>query len=110
MTDFEVVTLSIFNLGPGELALIFLILLLLFGGSKLPEVARSMGKAMRAFREESQALKRELEEAANPADKPELNPMPPSSASAKPGETASKEAKTLDVKPETTIESQKSKS
>jgi len=106
----EFLAMSIFNLGPGELALIFLIVLLLFGGSKLPEVARSMGKAMRAFREESQALKRELEEAANPPEsKPELKPTPPSS-SAKPGETPSQETKTIDVKPEATIESQKSKS
>lgn len=102
MNGQEFVAMSIFNLGPGELALIFLIVLLLFGGSKLPEVARSMGKAMRAFREESTALRRELEEAA----KPEPTPTPPS---AKPGETASKETKAIDVKPETTIESQKSK-
>ncbi len=100
MNGQEFMAMSIFNLGPGELALIFLIVLLLFGGSKLPEVARSMGKAMRAFREESSALRRELEEATKEdVTKPELSPTP--GPQAKPAEGASKETKTIDVKPET---------
>ncbi len=39
-----------FGLGPQELIIIFLIILLLFGSTKLPELARGMGKAMREFR------------------------------------------------------------
>jgi TatA/E family protein of Tat protein translocase len=46
---------------PTELIVIFAIILLLFGGSKLPELARSLGKAQRAFREEASAMKREIE-------------------------------------------------
>jgi TatA/E family protein of Tat protein translocase len=41
-----------FNLGAPELLLIFLVVLLLFGGSKLPELARGLGKAIRNFKEE----------------------------------------------------------
>lgn len=38
------------KLGPGELILILLIALLIFGPSKLPELATSMGDAIREFR------------------------------------------------------------
>jgi sec-independent protein translocase protein TatA len=37
-------------IGGQEWLLIFLIILLLFGASKLPELARSMGKAKREFK------------------------------------------------------------
>lgn len=55
--------------GPGELLIIFAIVLLLFGGSKLPQVARSMGQAMRAFKEEANKLKSEIELEAEPEQK-----------------------------------------
>mgnify|MGYP001558899354 CR=1 FL=1 len=38
------------NLGAPELLLILLIVLLLFGGKKLPELARSAGSSMRELR------------------------------------------------------------
>ncbi|MBI5253205.1 MAG: twin-arginine translocase TatA/TatE family subunit [Euryarchaeota archaeon] len=39
-----------FGLGPQEVLLVFLIILLLFGASKLPELARSLGKAKGEFK------------------------------------------------------------
>jgi len=48
------------SLGLRELLIILLIILILFGGRKLPELARSLGKAVRIFREESERLRREL--------------------------------------------------
>ncbi|MBA2728068.1 MAG: twin-arginine translocase TatA/TatE family subunit [Parachlamydiaceae bacterium] len=36
--------------GTGELIVILCIILLLFGGKKLPEVARSLGKGIREFK------------------------------------------------------------
>ena len=39
-----------FNLGTGELVIIFLILLLLFGGKRLPGLARGFAKSLREFR------------------------------------------------------------
>lgn len=39
-----------FGLGMQELIVIFLIILLLFGSSKLPELAKGLGKAMREFK------------------------------------------------------------
>lgn len=38
------------NLGPTELLILFAIVLLIFGGSKLPKLARSLGDAQREFR------------------------------------------------------------
>ena len=40
------------NLGPAEIAIIVLIILLLFGGKKLPELARSLGRSMRIMKSE----------------------------------------------------------
>lgn len=38
------------NLGAGEIILILAVLLLLFGGSKLPKLARSLGSSMTEFK------------------------------------------------------------
>lgn len=43
--------MGLFGLGAQELVVIFLILLLLFGGKKLPELAKSMGTALREFQQ-----------------------------------------------------------
>ena len=39
-----------FGLGPAELLIVGAILLLLFGGTKLPQLARSLGQAQREFK------------------------------------------------------------
>jgi len=38
-------------LGTGELIIIFCVILLLFGGKRLPELARSLGKGIKEFKE-----------------------------------------------------------
>lgn len=38
------------NLGPAELAIILVIVLVLFGGAKLPSLARSLGQAQKEFK------------------------------------------------------------
>lgn len=50
-----------FNLGMGELLIILVIALLFLGPSKLPEVASSLGKAIRSFRKATSDLKDSLE-------------------------------------------------
>ena len=45
-----------FNLGPVELGLILLIVAMLFGVGKLPEVFGAVGKGVREFRKESGML------------------------------------------------------
>lgn len=39
------------SLGTGELLIILLIILLVFGGAKLPKLARSLGQAQKEFKE-----------------------------------------------------------
>jgi sec-independent protein translocase protein TatA len=42
------------NLGAPELIVVLLIILLIFGGSKLPQLARSLGKAQSEFKKGSE--------------------------------------------------------
>ncbi|MEF2278079.1 twin-arginine translocase TatA/TatE family subunit [Deinococcus sp. YIM 134068] len=49
------------NIGPGELLVILLIALLVFGPRKLPELGKSLGAGIREFRRGTQGLKEELE-------------------------------------------------
>ncbi len=49
------------SIGMQELIVIFLIVLLLFGSKRLPELARGMGKALREFKKATNELKSELD-------------------------------------------------
>lgn len=49
MLDF--ITLIIGNLGMGEIIIIALVVLLLFGGRKIPELMRGIGKGVSSFRQ-----------------------------------------------------------
>jgi sec-independent protein translocase protein TatA len=48
------------NMGGGEIMLILGVVLLLFGGKKLPELARGLGKGLRDFKDASEGVKREI--------------------------------------------------
>ena len=50
------------SIGPLELVLIFVVALLVFGPKKLPEIGRSVGKALREFKKTSDELKGRIEE------------------------------------------------
>jgi sec-independent protein translocase protein TatA len=54
------------GLGTPELLLILVVVILLFGASRLPQLAKSLGKSKRAFREGQEEAEEEarLEEAA----------------------------------------------
>lgn len=50
------------SLGFAEMAIIFVIALIVFGPRKLPELGRSLGTAMREFRRSLNQIQREIEE------------------------------------------------
>ena len=49
-------TLAIAGLGTTELLIILAVIILLFGASKLPELARGSGRALRIFKAETKGL------------------------------------------------------
>lgn len=48
------------NMGTPEIMVIMFAILLLFGGKKLPELARGLGKGIREFKDASEGVKREI--------------------------------------------------
>jgi sec-independent protein translocase protein TatA len=59
-----------FGLGFGEMVLIFAVLLLFFGGKRLPEVAGAMGKGIRDFKRSLNGLDEPSISAAQPPATP----------------------------------------
>jgi sec-independent protein translocase protein TatA len=64
--------LFIGGLGPPELAIIALAVILLFGASKLPKLARSMGSATGEFKKGRQEVEEELEEIQGEPDEEDV--------------------------------------
>ena len=60
------ITPLIAGLGAQELILILLVLILLFGASKLPELARGSGRALRIFKAETKGLMDEDDDEIKP--------------------------------------------
>ncbi|MFJ2746115.1 Sec-independent protein translocase subunit TatA [Streptomyces sp. NPDC087440] len=59
------------QIGAPELIIIALLILLLFGAKKLPDMARSLGKSARILKSEAKAMKSEGgQKASAPADPP----------------------------------------
>lgn len=52
---------AFFNLGFGELFVIFVVVLLLFGADKIPEFARSLGKGIRYVKDATDSVKRDIQ-------------------------------------------------
>ena len=44
------------RIGPAELIIILVLVLIIFGPSRLPELARSLGKSIREFRKAGQSM------------------------------------------------------
>jgi len=57
-----------FGLGGQELLLILFVVLLFFGPSKLPELARGLGKGMREFKKAQADLEHEFNKVAESVD------------------------------------------
>ena len=71
--------LLLFNLGTGEIIVIVLVILLLFGGKKIPELMKGVGKGVKSFKQGLNEVEDEIKNASdddtkgksasNPADK-----------------------------------------
>ncbi|MCZ2276750.1 MAG: twin-arginine translocase TatA/TatE family subunit [Bacteroidia bacterium] len=57
------------GMGGGEIFLIILVVLLIFGGKKIPELARGLGKGIREFKNASSGV--DEEQKKKELDKPE---------------------------------------
>lgn len=60
-----------FGLGPGELILISLVILVVFGAKKVPELMGGVGKGIREFKRNMNDVQREI---ATPAEREALPP------------------------------------
>jgi len=49
------------SFGPLEIILIFLVILLIFGAKRIPEIARGIGKGIREFKDATSEISQELE-------------------------------------------------
>ncbi len=63
------VILAIFNLGTGEIIAIVLVILLLFGGRKIPELMRGIGKGVKSFRQGMNEVEEEIKKPLEETDK-----------------------------------------
>jgi len=75
------------SIGPTEIILVILVIVLLFGAKKLPELARGSGRALRIFKAETKGLVNDDEDDATKTDAatdPHGRPLPPGTAEATP--------------------------
>ena len=75
---------GIFGLGTGELILILLVILLLFGAKRLPDLARGLGKSIQEFKKASKEAENDIRQSVEeqpktppPASKPTGTQPPP---------------------------------
>jgi sec-independent protein translocase protein TatA len=61
--------MNIFGIGLPEMGLIFVIALLVFGPKKLPEIGRSLGKALKGFQDASREFETEFKREAENIEK-----------------------------------------
>jgi sec-independent protein translocase protein TatA len=80
------------GIGGPELLIILVIILLLFGAKRLPELAKGLGKSMKEFKKATQDVQEDFREAMDSAD-------PSKPEDAKKNSVESVEAKKESVKP-----------
>ena len=69
-------TIALVTPGPTEWVLILVIVLVLFGAKKLPELARSLGQSMNEFRKAREEFDKELRQAGQDLKGPPQNTQP----------------------------------
>ena len=67
--------MNVFGIGLPEMVLIMVVALLVFGPKKLPEIGRSVGKAIRGFQDASKEFEAEFKREAEQIEKAVREPM-----------------------------------
>lgn len=57
------------NLGAGEIIILALVILLLFGGKKIPELMKGLGKGVKSFKEGINEVEEQIDKAGEPEKK-----------------------------------------
>lgn len=60
MSTIDMIPLLFGNLGTGEIIVIALVILLLFGGRKIPELMKGLGKGVRSFKQGMNEIQDEI--------------------------------------------------
>jgi len=95
--------MNVFGIGLPEMALILVIALLVFGPKKLPEISRSLGKAIRGFQDASKEFESEFKREAEQIEQAAKTPALPQS-----GAVAANEASSAESNNQTTTSSHQS--
>lgn len=67
--------MNVFGIGLPEMAIIFIVALLVFGPKKLPEFGRSLGKALRGFQDATKEFESEFKQEVEKIEKVVKEPM-----------------------------------
>jgi len=67
--NFMLNTILLFALGTGEIILIAFVVLLIFGGKKIPELMRGIGKGVNQFKKGMNDLDEEIKSTDKPENK-----------------------------------------
>ena len=62
-------TLLFLNLGAGEIIIIALVVLLLFGGKKIPELMKGIGKGGKSFKDGMSDIEKDINDATKEENK-----------------------------------------
>lgn len=65
----EYVSFVFGNIGAGEIIVIALVVLLLFGGKKIPELMKGLGKGVRSFKEGMNEIEKDIQSEDSDAGK-----------------------------------------
>ncbi len=68
------IILGLFNLGGGEIILVLLLVLILFGARKIPELAKGLGQGIKEFKKATREVTDEIQ---NAVDDTNYSTLPP---------------------------------